>query len=121
MFRRSLSAVPQRSDEREPGCRVVLSRVSAASADNGLNRARVAHVMPGQAFASDSLRRSAGQFLCSPHVDAHGGDIGMRRATGGGVVCRNYLARGRTAPRPGGALQEADGSGYTCEAEGDAG
>lgn len=79
--------------EWEPGCRVVLSGLSATSAGNGLNRASVAHVMLRKDLASGRLRRSAGQFLCSSHVDAYGSDVGMRKAAGARVTCRSCLAQ----------------------------
>ncbi|GJD90664.1 hypothetical protein BHAOGJBA_4206 [Methylobacterium hispanicum] len=77
----------------EPGHRVVLSGLSASSAGNGMNRASVVHVTTTTAFALGRLRRSAGQFLCSTHVDAYGSDAGMRRAAGARVTCRSCLAQ----------------------------
>ena len=77
----------------EPGHRVVLSGLSASSAGNGMNRASVMHVTTTTAFALGRLRRSAGQFLCSTHVDAYGSDAGMRRAAGARVTCRSCLAQ----------------------------
>jgi hypothetical protein len=85
-----------------PGHRVVLSGLSAQSWGNGQNRATVIHVMLTEDFESGRLKRKAGQFLCSTHIDAYGSDQGMREADGSKVTCKVCLAKaaiyGKTPP-----------------------
>lgn len=79
-----------------PGHRVVLGGLSERSWGNGMNRASVVHIMLSEDFASGRLKRKAGQFLCSSHVDAFGSDEDMRHSEGAKVTCKSCLARAAT-------------------------